>query len=83
MDQQAYFPLEMQFYIFVMFLDFPNEIHKEKPTFLDFENNWLPTDGPTDGLTRLSRCEDASDNEKKLLLVSRFIVSGGFMWNCQ
>ena len=50
-DQPAYFPIEMQFYIFVMFLDFPNEIHKEKPTLLDFENNWLPTDGRTDGRT--------------------------------
>ena len=54
-DQQAYFPIEMQFYISVMFLGFPDEIHKEKPSFLDFENNWLPTDrrtdGPTDGPT--------------------------------
>jgi len=51
MDQQAYFPIEMQFYISVMFLGFPNEIHEEKPSFLDFENNWLRTDGPTDGRT--------------------------------
>ena len=54
-DQKAYFPLGMQFYISVMFLGFPDEIHKEKPSFLDFENNWLPTDGrtdrPTDGRT--------------------------------
>ena len=48
-DQQAYFPIEMQFYISVMFLGFPDEIHEEKPSFLDFENNWLRTDGPTDG----------------------------------
>ena len=41
----------MQFYISVMFLGFPDEIHKEKPSFLDFENNWLRTDGPTDGRT--------------------------------
>ena len=59
MDQQAYFPIEMQFFIFVMFLGFPDKIHEEKPSFLDFENNWLrthgptdrPTDGPTDGPT--------------------------------
>ena len=50
-DQQAYFPIEMQFYISVMFLGFPDEIHEEKPSFLDFENNWLRTDGPTDGRT--------------------------------
>ena len=40
-DQQAYFPIEMQFCISVKFLGFPNEIHREKPLFLDFENNWL------------------------------------------
>ena len=51
MDQQAYFPIEMQFYISVMFLGFPDRIYKEKPSFLDFENNWLRTDGPTDGRT--------------------------------
>ena len=50
-DQQAYFPIEMQFYISVMFLGFPDEIHKEKPPFLDFENNWLRTNGRTDGPT--------------------------------
>ena len=54
-DQQAYIPIEMQFYLFVMFLGFPDKIHEEKPLFLDFENNWLrtdrPTDGPTDGRT--------------------------------
>ena len=56
-DQQAYFPKETQFYISVMFLGFPNKFHKEKPSFLDFENNWLRTDGrtdrPTDGQTLL------------------------------
>ena len=47
-DQQAYFPIEMPFYISVMFLGFPNEILEEKPSFLDFENNWLPSDRQTD-----------------------------------
>ena len=50
-DQQAYIPIEMQFYLSVMFLGFPDKIHEEKPSFLDFENNWLRTDGPTDGRT--------------------------------
>ena len=54
-DQQAYFPIEMQFYFSVIFLGFPNEIREEKPSFLDFENNWLRTDRrtdrPTDGRT--------------------------------
>ena len=52
-DQKAYFPIEMQFYISVMFLSFPDEILKEKPSFLDFENNWLRTDRPTDHQTYL------------------------------
>ena len=34
-----------------MFVGFPDEIHDEKPSFLDFENNWLRTDGRTDGRT--------------------------------
>ena len=58
-DQKAYFPLEMQFYISVMFLGFPDEMQEEKPSFLDSKNNWLRTDRrtnrrtnrPTDGRT--------------------------------
>ena len=38
----------MQFYISAMFVGFPDEIHEEKPSFLDFENNWLRTDRPSD-----------------------------------
>ena len=48
-DQRADFPIEMQFYISAMFVVFPDEIHEEKPSFLDFDNNCLRTDGPTDG----------------------------------
>ena len=52
MDQQKYLPIEMQFYISVMFLDLPDDIHEEKkPSFLDFRNNW--TDARTDGQTPL------------------------------
>ena len=47
-EQQAHFPREKQFYISVMFLGFPDKIHEEKPSFLDFENNWLRTDGRND-----------------------------------
>ena len=50
-DQQAYFPIEMQFYISAMFVGFPDEIHEGKLSFLDFKNNWLRTDGPTEGPT--------------------------------
>ena len=47
--------------ISAMFVGFPDEIHEEKPSFLEFENNWLrtdrrmdgPTNGPTDGQTLL------------------------------
>ena len=48
-DQQVYFPIEMQFYTSAMFVGFPGEIQEEKSPFLDFENNWLRTDGRTDG----------------------------------
>ena len=41
----------MQLYISLMFLGLPDDIYEEKRSFLDFENNWLPTDGPTDGRT--------------------------------
>ena len=45
----------MQFYISVMFLGLPDDIHEEKPSFLEFKKNALPTDrrtdGPTDGRT--------------------------------
>ena len=39
-----------------MFIGFPDKIHEEKPSFLDFENNdygqkIMFTDGPTDGQT--------------------------------
>ena len=34
-----------------MFVGFPDEIHEEKPSFLDFENNWLRTDRRADGPT--------------------------------
>ena len=57
MDQQIYLPVEIQFYISVMFLGLLDDIYEEKRSFLDFENNWLPTDrridGQTDGQTLL------------------------------
>ena len=46
-DQQAFFPIEMQFYISAMFVGFPDEIHEEKPSFLDIENYWLRMDRRT------------------------------------
>ena len=30
---------------------FPEKIHEEKPSFSDFEKNWLRTDGRADGPT--------------------------------
>ena len=49
----------MQFYFFVMFLRFPNDMHEEKRSFFELKKNALPTnrrtdrptDGPTDGRT--------------------------------
>ena len=37
----------MQFHDFFMFLGLPDD--EENPSFIDFENNWLRTDGRTDG----------------------------------
>ena len=51
MDQPTYLPIEMQFYISVMFLGFPDDIHEEKPLFLQFKKTALRTDQPTDGRT--------------------------------
>ncbi len=50
-NQQAYFSIEMQFYISAMTVGFPDDVHKEETSFLDFENNWLRTDGSTDQRT--------------------------------
>ena len=50
-DQQTYLPVEMQFYISVMFLGLPDDIHDEKPSFLQFEKNALRTDQPTNRRT--------------------------------
>ena len=63
-DQQAYFPMEMQFYISAMFVGFPDDIHQEKTSFSDFENNWLRTDGRTDGPT--DRRTDGRTNMLKI-----------------
>ena len=44
----------MQFYIFVMLLGLPDDIHEEKPSFLQFKKKRItdgPTDRPTDGRT--------------------------------
>ena len=35
----------------MMFLGLPDDIHEEKTSFFNFENNRLPTDGRTDGPT--------------------------------
>ena len=51
MNQQTYLPVEMQFYITVMFLGLPDDIHEEKPSFLQSKKNALRTDGRTDGPT--------------------------------
>ena len=41
----------MQFYISVMLLGLPDDIHEEKPSFLQIKKNALPTDQRTDGPT--------------------------------
>ena len=45
-------PIEMQFYISVMFLRFPDDEHEEKPSFLEFKKtHYGPTDRPTNRRT--------------------------------
>ena len=53
-DQLTYLPVELQFYISMMFLGLPDDIHEEKPSFLQFKKKRIthgPTDRPTDGRT--------------------------------
>ena len=51
-DEQTDLPEEIKFYISVMFLGLPDDIHEEKPSFLQFKKkNALPTDRRTDGST--------------------------------
>ena len=54
----------MQFYISVMFLGLPDDIHEEKPSFLEFKKNALPTDGPTNGRTDRPSYMDATTHLK-------------------
>ena len=44
-------PTFLQFYICFMFRGLPDDIHEEKPSFLQFRKNALPTDRRTDGPT--------------------------------
>ena len=47
--QQTNLPVEMQFYISVMFLGLPDDIHEEKSSFLQSKKtHYGRTDGPTD-----------------------------------
>ncbi len=66
----------MQFYISVMLLGFPDKIHEEKPSFLDFENNWLRTDGPTDGRTDRPSYRDARTHLKRREGINSFLYPG-------
>ena len=51
-DRQTYHPVEIQFYISVMFPGLPDDIDEEKPSFLQFKKkHYRPTDRRTDGRT--------------------------------
>ena len=72
MDQQAYLPIERHFYLST-FLGLPDDIHEEKP-FLDFENNWLPTDGRTDRPTdRRTDRPSYRDARTHLIMQNQFL----------
>ncbi len=55
----------MQFYISVMFLGLPDDIHEEIPSFLEFKKNALPTNRRTDGRTDRPSYRDARTHLKK------------------
>ena len=69
-DQQTYLAFEMQFYISVMFLGPPDDIHEEKP-FLQFEKKKRITDRPTNERTDRPPYSDArmhlKSEEKKII----------------
>ena len=60
-DQQAYFPIEMQFYISVMFLGFPDKYTKKNLHLYILKiTGYGRTDGRTDG--RRDRRTDGRTN---------------------
>ena len=60
MDQKTYLPIEMQFYISMMFLGLPDDKHEEKPSFLQLKKTYYRrTDGPTDWRTDRPSYRDA------------------------
>ena len=73
-DQQTYLPVDMQFYISVMFLGLSDDIHEEKPSFSQFQKNALRTDRPTnrrtDGQTHLIESWLTTKNALKATLLS-------------
>ena len=54
----------MQFYISVMFLGLPEDKDEEKPSFLQFKKNALPTDRQTDQRTDKPSYRDARTHLK-------------------
>ena len=56
----------MQFYIFVMLLGLPDDIHEEKPHFFNLKKktHYGPTDGRTDGPTDGQTDRDARTHLK-------------------
>ena len=74
-DQQAYFPIEIQFYISAMFLGFPDKIHEEKPSFFQSKkrtDGW--TDRPTDRRTDRPSYRDARTHLKNICIP--MLISG-------
>ncbi len=56
-----------------MFLGLPDNKHKEKPSFLQFKKNALPTDGPTDGrMDRLFYIDARTHLKKKEVFLEMF-----------
>ena len=63
-DQITYPPIEVQFYISLMFLGLPDDIHEEKPSIFAIKKKRI-TDRPTDGRTDRPSYRDARTHLKR------------------
>ena len=76
----------MQFYIFVMLLGLPDDIHEEKPSFLQLKKKRItdgrtdgPTDGPTDRRTDGPSYRDARTHLKIIFMADRYNFMGSIV----
>ena len=68
-SRYTFLPVEVQFCVSVMFLGLPDDIHKEKHSFLQSKTNALRTDGRTDRRTDRPSYRDATTHLKSCKIV--------------